>query len=149
MKTLFISLMLLLGSTAVFAITPPDVNEKVLKAFHETFKDPQNVAWHEYDDYYEVSFKQAEIKTLVRYDSQGNLLGTTRYYSEKELQPFIVSKLKSKYPDRSIYGVTEIFTETTLEYYVTMQDEKRWYTVKSNSVGDLEQVDKFKKAPVE
>jgi hypothetical protein len=149
MKTLFISLMLLLGSTAVFATTPPDVNEKVLKAFHETFKDPENVAWHEYDDYYEVSFKQAEIKTLVRYDEQGNLLGTTRYYSEKELQPFIVSRLKSKYPDRSIYGVTEIFTETTLEYYVTMQDEKRWYTVKANSVGDLEQVDKFKKAPVE
>ena len=150
MKTLFISLMLLLGSTAVFAITPPDVNEKVLKAFHETFKNPENVAWHEYDYYYEVSFKQDEIKTRVRYDEQGNMIGTTRYYTEKELQPHIVSKIRSKYPKRSIYGVTEIFSEeNNIEYYITLQDEKHWYTVKANAMGDLQQTEKFRKAPAE
>jgi hypothetical protein len=147
MKPLLFSLMLLLGSTATFAITPPDVNEKVLKAFNETFKDPQNVAWHEYDDYYEVSFKQEEIKTRVRYDEQGNILGTTRYYSEKELQPHIVARIKSKYPNRSIYGVTELYSENSLEYYITLQDDKHWYTIRSTALGDLEQTEKFKKAP--
>ena len=147
MKTMIIAIAMLLGSTAVFAAAPPDVNEKVLKAFEETFKNPQEVNWHEYDNFYEVDFKQDDIKTSVRYDNEGNIIGTTRYYFEKQLPPHIASKLKRKYPDRSVYGVTEIFTETELTYYITMQDEKNWYTVKSNPLASLEQTEKYKKAP--
>ncbi|HEV8287164.1 MAG TPA: hypothetical protein VGQ09_22805 [Chitinophagaceae bacterium] len=147
MKKLIFALTMLLGSATIFASTTPEVNEKVLKAFHQTFKDPKDVNWHEYDNYYEVDFKQDEIKTQVRYDAEGNITGTTRYYFESQLPPHIISSLKKKYPQRSVYGVTEIYTEGDLQYYITMQDEKNWYTVKSNPVGNLEQTEKFKKAP--
>jgi len=146
MKKLIFALTMLLGSAITFAAAPPEVNEKVLKAFHETFKDPKDVNWHEYENYYEVEFKQDEIKTQVRYDSDGNLTGTTRYYFEKQLPPHIIANLKKKYPQRTVYGVTEIYTENDLQYYVTMEDEKNWYTVKSNPLGGLEQTEKFKKA---
>ena len=147
MKKLIFALTMLLGSTMIFAkSTPPEVNEKVLKAFQETFKNPKDVNWHEYENYYEVDFKQDEIKTQVRYDGDGNITGTTRYYFEKQLPPHILSKLKMKYPQRSIYGVTEIYTESDLQYYITMEDEKNWYTVKSSPLGNLEQTEKFKKA---
>jgi hypothetical protein len=146
MKKLIFAIAMLFGSATMFAATPPDVNKKVLKAFEETFKDPKDVSWHEYENFYEVDFNQDEIKTEVRYDSDGNILGTTRYYFEKELPPYIISVLKKKYPERSVFGVTEIYTQTDLTYYVTMEDGKNWYTVKANSMGSLEQIDKYKKA---
>jgi hypothetical protein len=148
MKKIIFGLAILLASATIFAAVPPNVNQKVLKAFEETFKDPKDVVWHEYDNFYEVDFKQDEIKTLVRYDADGNITGTTRYYFERELPPHVISKLKKKYPERSVYGVTEIYTEASdLTYYITMEDEKNWYTVKSNALGMLEQTEKFKKAP--
>ncbi len=146
MKKLIFALMMLLGSATIFATTPPDVNQKVLKAFQETFRNPKDVNWHEYENYFEVDFKQDDIKTQVRYDSDGNITGTTRYYFENQLPPHILSKLKKKYPQRSIYGVTEIYSESDLQYYITMEDEKSWYTVKSSPLGSLEQTEKFKKA---
>ncbi|HEY2720205.1 MAG TPA: hypothetical protein VGI82_00685 [Chitinophagaceae bacterium] len=147
MKKLIFAIALLMGSTAMFAGTPPEVNQKVLKAFQETFKDPQNVAWHEFTNYYEVDFNQDDIKTEVRYDGEGNIIGTTRYYFEKQLPPHIISKLKKKYPDRSVFGVTEIYSESDLTYYITMEDDKNWFTVKASPLGSLEQTEKFKKAP--
>ncbi len=146
MKKLIFALTMLLGSAVTFAATPPEVNQKVLKAFQETFKDPKEVNWHEYENYYEVDFKQDEIKTQVRYDSDGNLTGTTRYYFEQQLPPHIIANLKKKYPQRTVYGVTEIYSENDLQYYITMEDEKNWYTVKSNPLGNLDQTEKFKKA---
>ena len=147
MKKLFFALAVLLGSTAVFAATPPEVNEKVLKAFQETFTDPKDVNWHEYANYYEVDFRQDEIKTQVRYDADGNITGTTRYYFEKNLPPHILANLKKKYPQRSVYGVTEVYSENDLQYYITMEDDKNWFIVKSNALGNLEQTEKYKKAP--
>jgi hypothetical protein len=147
MKKLIFGMAILLASMATFAATPPDVSQKVLKAFQETFKDPKDVNWHEYENFYEVDFKEGDIKTVVRYDTDGNIIGTIRYYFENQLPPHIISKLKKKYPERSIYGVTEIYSETDLIYYVTMEDDKNWYTVKSSPLGTLEQTEKYKKAP--
>jgi hypothetical protein len=147
MKKILFAMTFLLSSAVMFAGRPADVNEKVLKAFEETFKNPTDVSWHEFENFYEVNFKENDIKTVVRYDTDGNIIGTTRYYFESGLPPYIASKLKKKYPERSVYGVTEIFSESDLTYYITMQDEKNWYTVKANSVGTLEQTEKFRKAP--
>lgn len=147
MKKLLFALSMLLSSMVIFAATPPEINEKVLKAFQETFVNPQDVNWYEYQNYYEVDFKQDEIKTQVRYDADGNITGTTRYYFEKNLPPHILANLKKRYPQRSVYGVTEIFAENDLQYYITMEDDNNWYIVKSNPVGNLDQTEKYKKAP--
>ncbi|MFI5185306.1 MAG: hypothetical protein ACHQF0_01130 [Chitinophagales bacterium] len=147
MKKIIFVMTMLLGSATIFAATPPKVTQKVLKAFEETFKNPTDVTWHEYTNFYEVDFNEDEIKTQVRYDSEGNIIGTTRYYFEKQLPPFIISRLKKKYPERSVYGVTEIYSETDLTYYITMEDDKNWFTVKANPLGSLEQTEKYKKAP--
>ena len=66
----------MLASATLFATTPPEVNQKVLKAFEETFKQPKDVVWHEYENFYEVDFKQGEIKTSCpvrqRWEYYGN-----------------------------------------------------------------------------
>jgi hypothetical protein len=45
-----------------------------------------------------------------------------------------------------VYGVTEITSPDDVTYYISMKDDKNWYTVKADAVGNLEQTDKFKRA---
>ncbi len=145
MKKLAI-LIVLFVSLGAAATTPPEINEKVLKAFKETFIKATDVIWHEVDNVYEANFKQAEITTKAIYDTEGNLLRTTRYYSEESLPIHILTKLKKKYSDKSVFGVTEISENDDVSYYISLQDEKNWYVVKSDSWGSLELNKKFRKA---
>jgi hypothetical protein len=80
MKKLIICLCLVVAIGAM-AAEPPEVNEKVLKAFNETFMKATDVVWHEMQNSYEARFKQSEIVTRAIYDTEGNLLRTTRYYA--------------------------------------------------------------------
>ena len=139
----FLSLFVAIGAAAS---APPEVNEKVLKAFGETFVRATDVVWHELANSYEASFKQSEIATRAIYDREGNLLRTTRYYSEENLPINILTKIKKKYAGKSIYGVTESATDEEVLYHIVLQDEKNWYIIKSDSWGSLELSQKYKKA---
>ncbi len=79
MKKLII-LTCLFATLSVAASNPPEITEKVLKAFNETFMKATDVVWHETQNIYEASFKQSEIISRAIYDKEGNLLRTTRYY---------------------------------------------------------------------
>ena len=85
MKKIIFVLTTMLASATLFATTPPEVNQKVLKAFGETFKQPKDVVWHEYENFYEVDFKQGDIKTLS---------ATTAMATSRELRVII---LKASY----------------------------------------------------
>ena len=136
----------LFAAIGAAASAPPEVNEKVLKAFGETFVKATEVVWHELATTYEASFKQSEITTRAIYDMDGNLLRTTRYYSEENLPINILTKIKKKYAGKSIYGVTESTTEDEAVYHIVLQDEKNWYIIKSDSWCSLELSQKYKKA---
>lgn len=146
MKKVILSVALLVSIIAGATVSPPEVNEKVLKAFNETFAKATDVTWHEYDNYYQANFKQDEIQVRAQYDESGALLKTIRYYGEKQLLPNIVSKLRKKYADREIFGVTETTSPDEVNFLVTLKDQKNWYVVKSDVYGNLEQTEKFKRA---
>ena len=145
MKKLII-LTCLFATLSVAASNPPEVSEKVLKAFNQTFMKATDVVWHELQNYYEASFKQSEIITRAIYNKDGNLLRTTRYYSQENLPINILTKLQKRYAGKSVYGVTELSTEDQVSYHITMQDEKNWYIIKADNLGSLELEQKFKKA---
>jgi len=145
MKKLIICLCLFAAIGAV-AAEPPEVNEKVLKAFKETFVKATDVVWHELQNSYEASFKQSEIVTRAIYDTEGNLLRTTRYYSEEHLPINIITKLKKKYEGKTVFGITESSTEEEVSYHIVLEDEKNWYIVVADNLGSLELSKKFKKA---
>jgi len=145
MKKLII-LTCLFAALNTAASNPPEVSEKVLKAFNETFMKATDVVWHETQNLYEASFKQSEIITRAIYDTDGNLLRTTRYYSQEDLPVNILTNVKKKYAGKSIFGVTEISTEDEVTYHITLQDEKNWYVVKANNWGNLELSKKYRKA---
>lgn len=145
MKKLIVFLVLFAALGAA-ASPPPEVNEKVLKAFEQTFVKATDVVWHEMENSYLASFKQSEITTRATYDTEGNLLRTTRYYYEENLPIHVITRLKKKYSDKSVYGVTEITENDTVAYFVTLQDAKNWYIVKADNWGGLEVTKKYRKA---
>lgn len=110
-KLLFLAILLTGLVTATFANSAPKaIGERVLKAFKETFKYASDISWHEYQDYYQVNFKQDEVQLRAQYSDDGTLLKMIRYYKEDHLLPTIVAKLKRKYPGKQIFGVTEVST---------------------------------------
>ena len=145
MKKLII-LTCLFATLSVAAASPPEVTEKVLKAFNEIFMNATDVVWHETQNYYEASFKQSEIISRAIYDADGNLLRTTRYYSEENLPINILTKIRKRYAGKSVFGVTELTTADEVSYHITLQDETTWYIIKADNLGNLELSKKYKKA---
>jgi hypothetical protein len=146
MKKIILFAAILVSVAATASVSPAEVNEKVLKAFNETFAKAQDVVWHEYDKVYQANFRQDEIQIRAQYDEEGSLIQTIRYYGERQLLPNIVSKLKKRYSGREIFGVTETSSDQEVVFLVTLKDEKNWYVVKSDVYGNLEQTEKFKRA---
>lgn len=144
MKKIFYGIALLLSTTA-FAATPP-VDEQTSKLFKETFPSATNVKWFDYETYYEVTFENNQIPSRVKYDLYGNILSARRDYQERDLPIFIRAKVKEKYSDKKIYGVTEITSFEGVIYTIILEDDKNWITITSNEGGNLSLVQKVKKA---
>jgi hypothetical protein len=145
-KKLILACCFLTLSAGVFATTDGNISDKLLQAFHRTFPDAQQVKWAETEDRYLVNFKQGEILTKVEYDKDGNFLNSLRYYSEKNLPVNILCRLQKKYADKKVFGVTEVTSEASVEYYIKLEDAENWITVKSNVDGIMQVVEKYKKA---
>ena len=137
-------LLLVFFSIAAFA-NPPEVSEKVLKIFHETYTTAAEVKWYTYEQYYEATFKQNDIPVTVRYDTDGNIISSKRYYSGQQLNPFVAGKLKARYGDKTIFGVTEWTSADGTAYHVVLEDEKFWWNVKADANGEVETTEKIKK----
>ena len=146
MKKVIYLAFLLTGFIATAATAPPKVNEKILKSFSETFTAAQDVSWHEYEDYAQANFVVDKIQIRAQYAEDGRLLRTIRYYSERELLPNVVAKLKKKYAGKEIAGVTESSSDDEVSLVINIKDENNWYIVKSDVYGNLQQTEKFKRA---
>ena len=121
-------------------------NEKVLKVFTESFAAPSEVKWFEGTDYFEVRFVESNVRSVVTYDKEGNFLRSLRYYDESKLPFYVSCKLKKKFADKKVYGVTEKVNEGVLTYYVKMESDTQWVTVKVDADGSMEVVEKYRKA---
>ena len=123
-----------------------EVNEKVLKSFRETFPKAEQVNWQEFTDNYVVNFTSIGIRERITYDKDGNFVSATRYYTEEHLPANVLCKLRKKYPGQKVFGVTEMTSDTSSEYYIKLEDSANWTTVKSDNSGVMEVVEKYKKA---
>ncbi len=138
----FLCLAILFAGSAAAGIT----NEKVVKIFKQSFPKAENIKWAEYESFDEVCFEANDIRYRIDYDHDGKIVAGMRYYSEKDLPPFILAKVKEKYKDKSVFCVTEVGDEFGLKYTIVLQDEKNWFYVESDSHGSINLKDKFKKA---
>jgi|SRR5581483_2326160 len=122
-----------------------DPNEKVLKAFNETFSTATEVHWEEYANYFTVSFVSSGIRSKVNYDKDGNMLSSIRYYNPQMLPLYIMNKVNKEYPKRKMYGVTEVTFGGAMAYYIKLEDATNWYTLKIDADGNSQITEKYKK----
>jgi hypothetical protein len=122
------------------------INEKVLATFKSTFPTAQEVAWQEFPDHYVVNFMEEGVRNRINYDRDGNFIGATRYYSAEHLPVNILTRVAKKYPNRTIFGVTEVETDSNTDYYIKLEDSENWTTVKSDDSGNMQIIETYKKA---
>ena len=129
-----------------FRAMADDPNQKVLEAFNKTFPNVKDIAWTENEHSYEVKFKKNEILSKITYDKNGNIMKTLRYYYEQNLPLLVLSKVKSKFSDKKIYGVTEESSDEGTYYHIILEDEKHWINITADSYGGIKLDKKFNKA---
>jgi hypothetical protein len=149
MKKIILSITAALFTLTIFAAAPTAVSEKVLSAFNKSFKDAKEVVWSEYENFYEVKFTHNRVQAMISYDEEGNILRSRRYYFEDMLPLLIKAKIDKRYSDKKIYGITELASDAEVAYYIILEDDKNWLTVKSDSYGNMTVYQKFKKAPTQ
>lgn len=134
-------------ATLLVASAFADPNEKVLRSFTETFSNARNVTWNEYADHYSVSFFYQNIRSRINYDKDGNILRSIRYYDPSQLPLSIFTRLKKEQgPSHKLFGVTEISENNETVYFVQVETERHWITLRVDEVGNSEIYEKFKKA---
>ena len=144
MKKILLAAIVFVSSFSAMATDDP--SEKVLDAFNKTFPNVKELAWTENDQSYEVKFKQNEILSRVTYDKQGNILKSLRYYYEQGLPLLVLSKVKNKFSDKKIFGVTEESSDEGTFYHIILEDEKHWINITADGYGSIKVDKKYNKA---
>jgi hypothetical protein len=142
MKTLTCILCLLGLSIAAAA---SEVKEEVLKIFAKSYPGAQAAVWSETTEGYKVFFTRNNISYRIMYNEDGDVRLALKYYDEDNLPPLIVNKVKKAYAGYYIHSVVEESTESSLNYHIILQNEKKIINLKSDSVGMLEVESKYNK----
>lgn len=152
MKRLLICLMaaVMLSANTVFAggIEPTSISSSVQAAFNESFAGATDVKWYTDDNKtYTARFTMLSNKVTAFFDSNGELLATSRYLQKDQLPLPLAAKLEKKYPGQEVYCIVEYTSATNPTHYViTFQDENYWTVVKGNASGQVKTHQHFKKA---
>lgn len=153
MKKLFILFSALLLSISLIARDPGpgEIDDNLIKTFNTSFPKAERVNWYEMPKAWVVNFVIDGIRSRIVYLKDGRGSEFTRYYFESNLPFMIRSKVKNAYPNKKIFGVVEVSVLTEngtsrIEYFVKLEDEKTWMTVKSDNEGNLSITEKYRKA---
>lgn len=144
MKKILFAVALFISATAFANI--PSVDEAIEKQFRETYPTASKVQWYDKEDGYEVLFIHNKVQCRIQYDLNGNMQLMRRDYQEDGLPLFIINNVKKSYPNKTIFGVTEITTPEGLNYHIILEDEKHWSFVDATSGGQLTFNKKLRKA---
>jgi hypothetical protein len=141
--------MVITGFTALASVYP--IDERVTQAFKAKFPEAQEVSWHEASDLYIANFKEGNIRLRATYRKDAVLLRFTRSYQEDQLPYYIQFRVKERFKGKKIFGVVEVVSlqesndHSLIEYFIKLEDDKNWTTIKVDSDGEITVMEKFKK----
>lgn len=126
--------------------TPPPPGDTIEKVFQKVFPQAEKVSWYKSQFPYQVVFKNGTMDCRIWFREDGSIEKTIRYYFEEHLPPFIRMRLKELYPEKEIYGVTEITSGNTITFHIVMSDEKYWMHLQSDATANFRITNRYKKA---
>ena len=151
MKKILVLLSSVLIVFSSFTSGTDKIDEHLLRTFAAQFPNAQKVVWQESKDAYVVSFIEDDIRLRIVYLRNGAATQFLRYYLEETLPMDIRLDIKAKYPGKNIYGVTEEIIMSNIEnrsrtvYYVKLEDDSSWLTVKAQRYKKLKTIEKLNK----
>jgi hypothetical protein len=143
-KYLSLFYFLFIGFSSI-ASSPGNIDEKLVQTFRESYPNAIEVNWKEFPQAFAVYFAEEKVRANIIFKKDGSFVSSTRYYGEEYLPYYLVASIKSKFPEKKIYGVTEISSPSDIAYYIKLEDEGTWMTIKLDSDGSLKVIEKFRK----
>ena len=107
-----------------------NINAKALRDFVRSYQHPSDVVWTALPDGFRVHFYSDDIQTRIFYDQKGNRLAMIRYYREDKLPHDVRYLVKSNYYDYSIFNVTEVSKNGKTVYFVKLESDSEWKTIR-------------------
>jgi hypothetical protein len=130
MKKMMLTLAIAVSTFCAFA-GEVNVNEKVLAAFKTEFKSAKDVKWTQGSNYYEAVFLYNEKYLFAYYNTEGELLGLTRYISPLDLPITLQKTINEKYQDYWISDLFEVAKNDGTSYYITLENAGTKLVLKS------------------
>ena len=151
MKKMFVMLCvaaaLLSGSVASAHSTETEASTRLKAALSQAFAGATHIRWYTDDQkVFTAKFTIGENQVSAYFDADGNLLSTRRYILEEQLPLAVITRVKKRYPDFEVRSTVELDANSTTTYYITLEGEKTWMVLKSDSNGLLSVHQRLKKA---
>lgn len=132
-----------------FAYDP--VNEKLIESFKTSFPKAGQVHWQETSKNFIVTFVEADTRSRAYYNKDGDLMQLIRYYKNAQAPFVVLHAIQTQFNGKKIFGVTEVTTTDARKnvetaYYVKLEDERNWTTVKVDVYGNAVVTQKFRKS---
>ncbi len=145
MKKLFLAACMVVALTASAFADGVTVNMRALRNFKAEFTDAANVQWKTGADFAKASFTWNQQRMEAFYDSDGELIGTSRAITLERLPVSAEKFIQRKYND---YTATEAIefdnVKDGLCYYVSLVKESTKVVLQVSSQGSVSVFKKIK-----
>jgi hypothetical protein len=145
MKKMIMTLAIAVSTLSAFA-GDENVNPKVLDAFNTKFKNAQQVEWTAETDYYKATFVYNDKHVIAYYDTNGELLGITRYVSPLDLSLNLQINLKNDYANYWVSDLFEVAKSDGTSYYMTLENADTKIVLKATDSNTWSVYKKVKKS---
>jgi hypothetical protein len=145
MKKMIMTLAIAVSTLSAFA-GEENVDPKVLNAFKAEFKTAKQVEWTAGNNYYRATFTYNDKHVFAFYNSEGELLGLTRYISLADLPLMLQGNLKKKYSDYWISDLFEVAKNEGTTYYITLENADTKIVLKASDGNDWNMYQRIKKS---
>jgi hypothetical protein len=132
MKKIIVTLAIAISTLGAFA-GEVKVSSRVLDAFQSEFKTATEVNWTEGSNFYKATFVFNGQHVSAFYNTDGELMGTTRYISSLDLPINLQASLKRGYSNYWIADLFEVSNSEGTSYYITMENADSKIVLKSAS----------------
>lgn len=123
MKKVFIAALIVIAAgTSAFAKDVAKVNYKAKSSFEAKFYGAENVAWSAHENYLKVSFTLAGDRVEAFFQTDGELIGSSRKVEFNQLPLAAKQKIGKDYAAYKVTETIEFEMDGDRSYYVSMEN---------------------------
>lgn len=112
-----------------------NVDASVLKSFNTEFTGASAVTWKIGKDFFKANFQLNGQHVSAYYNSNGDLMATTRNISSLDLPTGLQNNLRKTYGAYWITDLMEISNDDGVQYYISVENADSKLTLSSSGKG--------------